>query len=610
MKASISKGAGFSGLCRYVLDIKKGSKGEKEAEVIGGNMAGESYSDVMSQFAAVRRIRPDIKRPVWHCSLSFPPGEKLNNGTLANIADEFMKAMDFSNECPFVVIKHNDKAHNHIHIVASRIGLDGTVWSSRLDVFRALKITQVLEERFNLTKTLGFNENAERKNLKFSERQMEARTGEAPPKLQLQEIIDEIVATKPTVVDFCEYLEASGVEVRANLAHTGRLNGFSFLVNGVAFKGSNLGKVYTWGQLKDRGVSYEPERDLEGLKRFAALSQPVAGESKGQAEVGGPSEEVAVKTKKVFPSTKEKLKDLILEAAAGRPSVLKFCELLKEKEVEVQVNLAQTGHLSGVSFLIDGVVFKGSSLGKAFSWGGLQKQGVTYELERDMAGLEKFKLSAPVKPPSMNDRVDIGDGTNDVAVNVKEPGESHSKEVERRKLQLEREAWIEAEEEAFLNRTRKNNNYLMFCAYNIKSDVNLPSWIEDSFDVQRSSFSDATFLFSKTDSRPSKVETEAEAESETEAAKAKAEAKAEVEAVLVIRSDSIMFYRIDEKALLKGLELATDMWKERSLLMRGDDDFKAKLRAVVKQYNINVTLVDGNRQEQSQDQSQSPRPRF
>ena len=86
MKAKISRGSDFGGLCRYVLGAGKEGRDRKRAEVIGGNIPGAGYDDLMGNFGLVRRLRPDIRRPVWHCSLSFPPGENLDSRTLARIA--------------------------------------------------------------------------------------------------------------------------------------------------------------------------------------------------------------------------------------------------------------------------------------------------------------------------------------------------------------------------------------------------------------------------------------------------------------------------------------------------------------------------------------------
>ncbi len=94
---------------------------------------------------------------------------------------------------------------------------------------------------------------------------MAVRTGDEPPRQRLQRLLDEAVKDKPTAPELAERLQAAGVGVRANLASTGRMNGFSFEVAGVAFKGSDLGKGYTWAGLQKAGVTYDEAETVRAL---------------------------------------------------------------------------------------------------------------------------------------------------------------------------------------------------------------------------------------------------------------------------------------------------------------------------------------------------------
>jgi hypothetical protein len=389
----LTKGSGFSGILRYVLDVKPGGgRGSKRAEVLEMSAAdpGQCYEHFMKRFALCVAMKPNIKKPVWHCSLSLPKGEKLGPGRWEEVVESFLGRMGFGANHPRAVVRHGDKEHDHVHIVCCRIGMDGQLWGDSNDVFRAIKATQELEKAFRLRLTVGYGEKAERKNAKFSERKMEDRTGEAAPRVRLQETIDQILEVGPTAVEFCEYLEASGVEVRASLAGADGLNGFSFSVDGVAFKGSGLGKAYSWGGLQKRGLVYDPGRDFEGLARFAAGTEKLAPGA-GAAESPG-------------PDSKGRLKGLIDESALGGPTAAEFCERLEAAGVVPKANLASTGRLNGFSFEMGGETVAGSSLGKAYSWGGLQKRGVGYDPDRDFDGLRRFSSLAeepaePAGPP-------------------------------------------------------------------------------------------------------------------------------------------------------------------------------------------------------------------
>ncbi|POE08678.1 relaxase, partial [Pectobacterium odoriferum] len=55
-------------------------------------------------------------------------------------------------------------------------------------------------------------------------------------------------------------LVARNITVVPNIASTGKMNGFSFEYQGIAFKASQLGKCYSWSTLQDK-LDYQPERD-------------------------------------------------------------------------------------------------------------------------------------------------------------------------------------------------------------------------------------------------------------------------------------------------------------------------------------------------------------
>lgn len=85
-----------------------------------------SRSEIQTRFKRLTSLRKSVPKPYFHSSLNFHPAdaEKLSNKTLANIADRFMKGMGFENQ-PYVVYRHYDAAHSHIHILAPTVGQNG-----------------------------------------------------------------------------------------------------------------------------------------------------------------------------------------------------------------------------------------------------------------------------------------------------------------------------------------------------------------------------------------------------------------------------------------------------------------------------------------------------
>lgn len=294
MKAKISRGDGFRGVLAYIHE-----KGD--AETVGGNMSGVSVTALAREFAAVRRLRPDCKNPVWHCSIALPAGDRLPAEKWGELARDFMLEMGMDPDTHlYEVVRHSDTDHDHVHIIASRIGLDGRLWHGQKDVFRAIEATQKLEQRHGLTITPGLDHEhkKERKALKHGELNMAIRTEVKPPRMVCQEAIDAVLQdagdSMPAPV-FIERLAALGVRAVPSVASTGTMNGFSFETEGVAFTGSKLGDSYKWTALQQRGIEYVKDRDFEKLadaKRIAAErsrageSGPVAGASSGRSDHG------------------------------------------------------------------------------------------------------------------------------------------------------------------------------------------------------------------------------------------------------------------------------------------------------------------------------------
>jgi len=283
VKAKIGRGKGLSGVLAYCLDD------EKAPEIVAGTVSGTTRADLSSEFAASRALRPDCKKPVWHCSLALPAGEKLTAEKWDAVTTDYMQRMGFDPAThQYVAVRHADTDHDHIHIVASRIGLDSKLWHGQHDVKKAIAACQELEKVHGLTLTPGLEMNEKhRSSLKRGEIELAVKNGEPPPKLILQQAIDDALKDGPTTAAFLERMEAAGITAQPNIASTGRMNGFSFEYGGVAFKASQLGKSYSWGQLQKRGLDYDQERDTDVLRAAKERSTEKQVDIQGQ----GPEQE-------------------------------------------------------------------------------------------------------------------------------------------------------------------------------------------------------------------------------------------------------------------------------------------------------------------------------
>jgi len=262
------KGTGFRGCLNYVL-------GKKGAYLIGGTMCGQTPEELAAEFAIARQLRPNLKVAVFHATLSVDSTEKLedseeNDQRWLAIAANYMKAMNFDNS-QYAVVKHSDTDHDHIHIVASRIRLDGGVVDDSWDYYRSQETIRQLEQNYNLETVTPSWETDKRAPTTGEHRQLKSK-GDKSVKVQLQDIIDEVTQDNPSMPEFVERLQQQGVEVQVGLTRNGFSKGISYNLDEVALSGNQLGKAYTFSGLqKHRGISYDQQRDNALIE---ALMQP------------------------------------------------------------------------------------------------------------------------------------------------------------------------------------------------------------------------------------------------------------------------------------------------------------------------------------------------
>ena len=261
----IRRGKSFAGVVLYAL--KPASHHKKDPIVIGGNMDGSDVGELIAEFNATKALRPEVVKAVWHNSLRLPKNEALTDAQWSEIADDYMSRMGFSETHLRCYILHDDKDGQHIHIIASRVSLDaGKLYLGKNENLASTRIIQQLERDYNLTRTKGPKASpaapSPKPKLKKSRNEMmiEKRTGELCPKGTIQNALNELLDTRQSITDVVQQLVAQNIRPIPNIASTGRMNGFSFEYNGIAFKASQLGKGYSWSAFQSR-IDYQPERD-------------------------------------------------------------------------------------------------------------------------------------------------------------------------------------------------------------------------------------------------------------------------------------------------------------------------------------------------------------
>lgn len=276
------KGRDFKGVLLY--NQKKVDKGE--AIVLDTNLSSESVVKQTKEFNIVRQQKPNLSKAVYHVSLNLPyeDSNKLSDEKFANLARDYLEGMGFD-ENQYIIYKHFDQDHSHIHILANRVNFSGNVVSDSHDYKRSETLIRKLEHKYNLTELVRKEES---NVLSKGEIEKCLRTGESPDRLVLQSIINELLNQHLTILEFFQKLKGKEIEVKLNKSSTGLVSGISFKYKGVTYKGSKVHRSLSYNSIIKKVKPNEQER----------INNPISANS---TEIGKTREE----TRRTFSPTEE-----------------------------------------------------------------------------------------------------------------------------------------------------------------------------------------------------------------------------------------------------------------------------------------------------------------
>jgi hypothetical protein len=135
--------------CKGTLNYVFGKEG---MQVLG---YGNTFSQGISQkfFGNVLHFqgqRNATKNRYAHISLNLPHGEHLDDATFYKISEEYMDNMGYG-EQPYVVVRHSDTKHEHVHIVTTNVKEDGKVLGIFNSYRRNIAVHQHLEKKYGLS---------------------------------------------------------------------------------------------------------------------------------------------------------------------------------------------------------------------------------------------------------------------------------------------------------------------------------------------------------------------------------------------------------------------------------------------------------------------------
>jgi hypothetical protein len=142
---------------RKALNYNEKKVQNKEAECLhASNFLKDSsrmnFYEKLKTFEKLTSLNERATTNTLHVSLNFDPSEKLHNEKMIQIAKSYMEQIGFG-EQPYLVYRHYDTGHPHVHIISTNIQRDGNrISTHNLGRNHSEVARKKIEVEFNLVK--------------------------------------------------------------------------------------------------------------------------------------------------------------------------------------------------------------------------------------------------------------------------------------------------------------------------------------------------------------------------------------------------------------------------------------------------------------------------
>ena len=268
MMCDIKKRSGFGKLVNYANNPKKAILIDLK------DVRDDNNSTIAASMQGQADDKPGrkLEKPVYHISLNFSKEDapKLSNELMVEIASEFMEKMGIRNT-QYIVCRHTDTEHPHMHIVANRVDNDGNTISDRNDIHRGIKICREITKKYGLHMAEG-KKNVKRNRL----------NGRDNAKYFIYDSLNKYISKNMAWKGLERKLDEEGIEMKFHFDEkTGFVNGVSFSYDGHTFSGSKIDKEMSF-QAIDRRLIFSINSSIYNNLRaemsgISIIKEPIAG---------------------------------------------------------------------------------------------------------------------------------------------------------------------------------------------------------------------------------------------------------------------------------------------------------------------------------------------
>jgi hypothetical protein len=255
----------------------------KMDRIVGRNMIeGDNPADILREFEMVNQHNYRCKNKFMRYEIGIAPQDiaKLKPGDMEKIAQMFAHKIGLHNY-QWIACTHKDTGKPHIHLIANRIGVDGTVFDTTFIGNRSARIAEEISREMGLTIANDVR--------KEKQQQKQHQDAYSDPQRQrakegLQQIAYSELRNNITLKGFLYGLERKGVGVELAKNKQDEIYGIRFSYEGQTFKASEIRREFGYHTIA-KNFSSSLEQDLTQQQNQSNNYQPSFSVSTGVASL-------------------------------------------------------------------------------------------------------------------------------------------------------------------------------------------------------------------------------------------------------------------------------------------------------------------------------------
>ena len=228
------KGSGFKGCVNYVL-------GKEQATLLHAEgVLTESRQDIIRSFCTQTQMNPGLKKPVGHIALSYSSidAPQLPDEKMIQLAKEYMEEMKIT-DTQYIIVRHQDREHPHVHIVFNRIDNNGKTISDKNDMYRNEQVCKKLKTKHGLYFAKG-KEQVKQHCLREPDKS----------KYEIYTAVKDEIGKSRNWQQLQKQLAEKGISIHFKYkGQTCEIQGISFSKGEYTFKGSEIDRSFSFSKL-------------------------------------------------------------------------------------------------------------------------------------------------------------------------------------------------------------------------------------------------------------------------------------------------------------------------------------------------------------------------